>query len=1062
MFKISRPTQKDACLRHRLFKLLDKVRCYPVIWVSAPAGSGKTTLISSYIETEKNPCLWYKIDNDDEDITTFFYYMGQAVKKIAPRKRKPMPLLTPEYLQGIPAFTRRYFEELFARLKGSSLIVFDNYQEVYNESSFHEMIHNALLQIPDGINVVVISRSDPPDALIRLKANGQMAMLRWEDIRLTEDETREVVSRRDKELDTPEMIGCLHHLSDGWAAGLVLISGAVKRDKINPELIGRHSFAEIFTYFTREAFSRLDNPTQAFFLTTAFFPQMTVRMAEELTGNPASGNILNDMNRNNYFIARHLHAEAVYEYHPLYRDFLITKSLQTFSSESLSDIRRCAAVILEKIGQTESAIALLRDNRDIEKMTEIIITHASEMVKQGRYRVLQEWLSGIPDEIIKQNPWLLYWKGMSFFPFSTSTARFLFEEAFAVFKTAGDTLGALLSGSGVINAIAYNYDDLTPLDYWYDMLDALSDKIYNFPSDEIEASVITAMVTASKLREIEREGTERWERRAMSLPEKPDTILPKFMVVRFLFWDRLINRSTYEASILLNELRRLSRLCEAQPLISITILASEVQYHLNTGLHDELIEAVKKGLETSKKTGVHIEDMWFYSFAVNSSVSHMDYKGAQTWLDRIPHMAKGWPNWAKTQYHLQLMRIALIREEHSQALYEGKLALDFATKSGSLMSISASQLLLAQLFWKMGKREDALKCLEHVRFYAVQKNSNSFMTVVLMNDAQFAFDQGDNARGFSLLRKAIALARELGHLFSFYDDPTITARMCEKALEAGIEVEYVQEIIRVRGFVSEKPPVHIENWPWAVKIYTLGRFEIIRDDRPVRFSKKAPKMPLRLLKVLIALGGREIAESSITDLLWPDAEGDMAHQSLRINLHRLRNLFELPEAIRFSDGKLTLDNRYCWVDIWAFELLIEQANESVKQNKIDSSIDFTEKAIGLYRGRFLAEESEELWMLSASERLRTKLLRSVLWLGSQFEGAGLLDKATACYERCLEVDDLFEDIYRQLMICYKNLGKKSSALSVYQRCKKRLSSGLGIDPSPETEAVLASLYSKVK
>ncbi|WP_435550462.1 bacterial transcriptional activator domain-containing protein [Desulfobacterium sp. N47] len=70
--------------------------------------------------------------------------------------------------------------------------------------------------------------------------------------------------------------------------------------------------------------------------------------------------------------------------------------------------------------------------------------------------------------------------------------------------------------------------------------------------------------------------------------------------------------------------------------------------------------------------------------------------------------------------------------------------------------------------------------------------------------------------------------------------------------------------------------------------------------------------------------------------------------------------------------------------------------------------------------------------------------------------------AAACYERCLEVDELFEGIYRQLMICYKNLGKKGSALSVYQRCKKRLSFGLGIAPSLETKAVLASLYSKAK
>ncbi|RPI76585.1 MAG: AAA family ATPase, partial [Desulfobacteraceae bacterium] len=117
MVKISRPTPKDAYLRQRLFKQLDRMRSFAVTWVSAPAGSGKTTLVSSYIEHRKIPCLWYQLDQGDGDLATFFYYLGQAAKKAAPRKRKPLPMLTPEYLQGLHIFALRYFEELCARVK---------------------------------------------------------------------------------------------------------------------------------------------------------------------------------------------------------------------------------------------------------------------------------------------------------------------------------------------------------------------------------------------------------------------------------------------------------------------------------------------------------------------------------------------------------------------------------------------------------------------------------------------------------------------------------------------------------------------------------------------------------------------------------------------------------------------------------------------------------------------------------------------------------------------------------------------------------------------------------
>ena len=94
MSKITRPIPVRVSQRKRLFRLLDRLRKQPIIWISGPPGCGKTTLVSSYIEARKIPCLWYQVDQGDEDIATFFYYMGLAAKKATPRKRKSLPLLT--------------------------------------------------------------------------------------------------------------------------------------------------------------------------------------------------------------------------------------------------------------------------------------------------------------------------------------------------------------------------------------------------------------------------------------------------------------------------------------------------------------------------------------------------------------------------------------------------------------------------------------------------------------------------------------------------------------------------------------------------------------------------------------------------------------------------------------------------------------------------------------------------------------------------------------------------------------------------------------------------------
>ncbi|RPI76590.1 MAG: hypothetical protein EHM45_12500 [Desulfobacteraceae bacterium] len=130
MVKITRPILHGIHKCERLFMQIEKARARPVIWISAPAGSGKTTLVSSYLESHRLPSLWYQFDQGDADPATFFYYLGLAAKKAAPRKRQPLPLLTSEYSLGLPAFTARFFENLYSRLKHPAIMVFDDYHEM--------------------------------------------------------------------------------------------------------------------------------------------------------------------------------------------------------------------------------------------------------------------------------------------------------------------------------------------------------------------------------------------------------------------------------------------------------------------------------------------------------------------------------------------------------------------------------------------------------------------------------------------------------------------------------------------------------------------------------------------------------------------------------------------------------------------------------------------------------------------------------------------------------------------------------------------------------------------
>lgn len=160
--KLSRPRLHDTYLRERLFALLEARAGYPVIWITGPPGAGKTTLAASYLDARACAALWYQLDSGDGDAASFFYYLRQAASGLATMRRPLLPLLTPEYLADLPGFARRWWRALFGRLPERVVLVLDNYQEVPADSALHGILTAAAEEIPEGAQLIVLSRADPP------------------------------------------------------------------------------------------------------------------------------------------------------------------------------------------------------------------------------------------------------------------------------------------------------------------------------------------------------------------------------------------------------------------------------------------------------------------------------------------------------------------------------------------------------------------------------------------------------------------------------------------------------------------------------------------------------------------------------------------------------------------------------------------------------------------------------------------------------------------------------------------------------------------------------------
>jgi TolB-like protein/DNA-binding SARP family transcriptional activator len=236
----------------------------------------------------------------------------------------------------------------------------------------------------------------------------------------------------------------------------------------------------------------------------------------------------------------------------------------------------------------------------------------------------------------------------------------------------------------------------------------------------------------------------------------------------------------------------------------------------------------------------------------------------------------------------------------------------------------------------------------------------------------------------------------------------------------------------------------------SIRVYCLGHFRIERIKSGAPFDHVQQK-PLALLKMLIALGAQHVPQDRIVDSLWPDSDGDAAQTAFTSTLYRLRQLAG-PNALVLRNRQLSLDPEQIWWDVHAFEAALDELGNDGGATSIQS----IEQLMALYRGPFLAGESEPIEILSMRERLQGRFLRAIRNAGEGLEQTGRLDAAIDIYGKALEVHPLAEELCQRCMRALVKMGRNAEAANVYQQLRRNMIEQGGAMPSRLTEAILAS------
>jgi DNA-binding SARP family transcriptional activator len=1052
--KLTPPKPAAVVLRQRLFTLLDEARSCPVIWITGPPGSGKTTLVASYLQARALSPVWYQLDECDHDPATCFRLLGFAAGRHVGLQPLHFPRWTSHDRGQVNLFAKRYLAALFAQLGTPSVLVFDDYQVALPPASFHHALWQAFCEVPAGSHIFLISRHLPP---VDTAPGDQcrFSLLDWEDLRLRKDEAVAIAQLHGDGLDPERVLKPIVEMIEGWIAGLLLCLASVRLEGMPVDGIEAIVPEVVFDYFAREVLASFDRGTQRFLVQSAVLPKMTVSTVKLLTGEQRTEQLFATLLQKNCFVWRSPHRGSVYHYHPVFRRFLLSQLPEFLDAAGQYSLQRRALRILEQTGGLNDAVPLWLDLGDYEGLAKALERAAPGLLNQDRCWQLVDWIEALPEPIVARSPKLQCWQALRLLASDPRSARTALQTAQRRFQALDDAKGHARAGFGIAQSYWFERNDFHPLRAWLNTWWPTWQRQRESNSEPENDYVLVGMYTALLVTDPGHASVSALERRLLYFIEADaNRQLKRFACTSLLFRSTWLGAGHELAERALHPLRALAAVGVRDPLAEITRAYSEAlyQYWFSDDL-DVCLAQVTDALALAGREGLRSWDGSLLIIGAMALLSAGKQGQADTFLDKLASLglgqfdsaiyrfARGWREWLSSR--------------GAEAREQGEMALKAARACGELGARLYASLLLVQIDVAQGAYKSALQQLARIRREARSAHLRSMEILERLTAARVALRRGQEARGNRLLAAAFQRWRLSGYRHLPCLRTTDLTDLCARALEGGIEVDFVQGLIRAYGLRLMEDGLAGEHWPWAIKIHCLGEFSLYADGKPMQFSRKAPKKVLALLKALLALGGQNVLQTALRDALWPEEDADAAHCACKTALSRLRQLLA-HEVITLQKGEVSLQPERCWVDAWAFELFLDEADRLAEAEQPVQAAKLLSKAALIYRGDFLAGEKAP-WMSAPRARLHQRFVRAMHDLGGYHHSQGRYETAIECYQKGLQVDGCAEQLYQGLMQNYRLLGRKSEALAAYRRCKRLLSIVMNVQPSPGTEGIRRSL-----
>ncbi len=776
------PARANLVARPRLVEQLNAGLKKPLTLISAPAGYGKTTLLSEWRARfgSKYPLAWLSLDPGDNNLVRFLTYISATLGTLNPKLTRDLvsqlhlPELPPVeeliilLINGVTAFPQDF-----------ALILDDCH--VITDPAIHAALSYLLDHPPPKMHLVMLTRADPPLQLAKLRARGDLVELRSGDLRFTTEEATNFLNVVMGLKLSAENVSALDQRTEGWIVGLQMAALSMQGKMDATEFIraftGSHRY--ILDYFAEEVINQQSEAVQTFLLHTSVLDQLTGPLCDAvLGGSQHSAQILTELEHKNLFLISLDDDRHWYRYHHLFAD-LLKQRLNMTHPEIVNTLYERAAAWLEQNGYIQSAVEYAMKAQNYGLATQLIERIKYRLIERGEINMFIMWFKSMPEDLIQSQPEI----GFSYASCLTLTGYFDAAEKWLQYMEKGfapmasyDRHAALRMAKAPVyrSIIAQVHGDFsTAIALGQEGLDQT-------PPEEIrERGVANLFLGHAHFYAGNTDKAEQTLATAIQNCRDSKHLTAFMNASHHLAQIRVLQGRLHDARAIYEQALLVAREQE-HPILSGTEHALLGDLKREWNQLDEAAAEIQKGLELAESG----DDFFFlpavYRAGIRLAISRKDWEAAEKYLEKNESVAMRCPTCLENEIvRTWRARVELAKGNLSEAsTWAETKGTGITDPYGPLQEFDL--LTLARIWLAQGKTAEAADLLERVRIAAEAAGRGGRALEAQMLQALVEQAAGKEKPAVEKLIQVLAKAKQEGYMRLFIDEGAPMAKLLYK------------------------------------------------------------------------------------------------------------------------------------------------------------------------------------------------------------------------------------------------------------------------------------------